>query len=549
MNGGRSASTEILLDGVDNTDTYSASTGQTIPMDSVQEYSVITNGFDAQYGRASGGVVNLGTVAGTNQFHGSVYEYNRVSALAANTYNEDAVDASLRSQGLPINPRDHFTRNQFGFAVGGPILRDKLFFFTNYEWNRIRSTGAQEFEVPSASFLASAAPATQAFFKAYGSALTPGTIVGNTIPVAGFASDPLQLVTVNTSINAGAGSPVNAFFGDSRFDYNPTDRLSMFFRGATYNDAYPSGYVSLSPFNGFSTGQSDFDQSYLYSVSYVITPSLVSTSKIGFSREMKQEPLSTAGIAPSLYLNKANIAIADTVPVFRWTSQAIWRPLRRRDSLRRSANTYQFLEDLGSPTAAPLQGRRKYIQTRDNRTYGAYENAIEQVAKNGTHSDPRSSRSSSATSTPPRSPSIRRANLPTPVTPLNAQRNLRLLHRRACLLAQLRPRGHLQQRQLVLSRTSIWRFDDRLTINAGLRSEFFGVQHNNDPSLDSNFYLGTGNNIAEQVATGQVMNTPNSPVGGLIAKQLNNYAPRVGFAFDPHGRRQVGHPWRLRHQL
>ena len=102
-------------------------------------------------------------------------------------------------------------------------------------------------------------------------------------------------MTVNTSIDAGAGSPVNAFFGDSRFDYNPTDRLSMFFRGATYNDAYPAGYVSISPFNGFSTGQTDFDQSYLYSVSYVINPNLIrparSASVARWSRSHSDPPV------------------------------------------------------------------------------------------------------------------------------------------------------------------------------------------------------------------------------------------------------------------
>lgn len=66
-------------------------------MDSVQEYSVITNGFDPQYGRAAGGVVNLATTAGTNRFHGSVYEYNRVSALAANTYNPIPITRMLRT--------------------------------------------------------------------------------------------------------------------------------------------------------------------------------------------------------------------------------------------------------------------------------------------------------------------------------------------------------------------------------------------------------------------------------------------------------------------
>src|SRR5205807_2295014 len=89
INGQRSASTDILLDGAENVDTFTASVGQTVPLDSVQEFSVLTNNFTAEFGRASGGVVNLVTKSGTNSFHGSGYEYNRVSKLSANTFNND----------------------------------------------------------------------------------------------------------------------------------------------------------------------------------------------------------------------------------------------------------------------------------------------------------------------------------------------------------------------------------------------------------------------------------------------------------------------------
>jgi hypothetical protein len=80
MNGQRSASTSILLDGVDNVDLFTASVGQSVPLDAVQEYRVITNNFGPEYGRASGGVVNVAIKSGTNAFHGSAYEYNRLSA-------------------------------------------------------------------------------------------------------------------------------------------------------------------------------------------------------------------------------------------------------------------------------------------------------------------------------------------------------------------------------------------------------------------------------------------------------------------------------------
>ena len=113
INGQRAASTDILLDGAENVDLYSATVGQPVPMDAVQEFRVTTSDFTAEYGRASGGVVNVATKSGTNGFHGSGYEYNRLSALASNTYDNNANDVA----------RPHFTRNQFGYSIGGPISR------------------------------------------------------------------------------------------------------------------------------------------------------------------------------------------------------------------------------------------------------------------------------------------------------------------------------------------------------------------------------------------------------------------------------------------
>src|SRR5215468_2120637 len=81
INGQRSASTNILLDGGENVDLYTATVGQSVPLDAVQEFRVITSNFSAEYGRASGGIVNVATKSGTNSFHGSLFEYNRVAAL------------------------------------------------------------------------------------------------------------------------------------------------------------------------------------------------------------------------------------------------------------------------------------------------------------------------------------------------------------------------------------------------------------------------------------------------------------------------------------
>src|SRR5581483_10111626 len=81
INGQRSAGTNVMLDGTANNDEFTASRGQTVPLDSVQEFSVLTNNFTAEYGRASAGVVNVVTRAGTNEYHGSAYWFGRFSRL------------------------------------------------------------------------------------------------------------------------------------------------------------------------------------------------------------------------------------------------------------------------------------------------------------------------------------------------------------------------------------------------------------------------------------------------------------------------------------
>jgi hypothetical protein len=92
INGQRQTGTEILLDGVENISVFSDIVGEQIPIDSVQEFNIVTNNFSAEYGRASGGVVNLTTKQGTNRFHGSGWEFNRLSAYTANTYQNDTSD-------------------------------------------------------------------------------------------------------------------------------------------------------------------------------------------------------------------------------------------------------------------------------------------------------------------------------------------------------------------------------------------------------------------------------------------------------------------------
>jgi len=112
-----------------------------VPLDSVQEFRVTVGGQGANEGRSSGGQVALITKSGTNDFHGSAYEFNRNTLTAANTWFNNRSDV----------PRQPLVRNQFGASLGGKIIKDRAFFFFNYERRLDASGTAQERAVPSES--------------------------------------------------------------------------------------------------------------------------------------------------------------------------------------------------------------------------------------------------------------------------------------------------------------------------------------------------------------------------------------------------------------
>ena len=537
ISGQRSASTDILLDGVENVNSFSASTGQQIPLDGVAEYRIITNGFTAQYGRATGGVVNLVTKSGTNSFHGSFYEYNRISALASNTYNENALNFASKANGTPLLPPDHFTRNQFGYSVGGPVMHDKLFFFSNTEWNRIRSAGAQFAVIPTASFIASSAPATQAFFAKYGK-IAPGVAPGQLISVAKFVGPaPLQQVSYSVASDAGAGTPVNAYDSLNRMDWTISQKTNLFFRYVLYNDLFPPGTNNASPYAGYSTGSQDRNQAFLLAVNHSFTSSLISSTKVSFNRLNNLQPLGAAPVGPTLYLNRSNTASVDAV-----TGTNIALPGYSEFSPGNAIpfggpqNFYQFGEDLNwVKHNHDLHVGGQFIQLRDNRVFGAYEESVEQIAKQGVNEGTALTDLQQGSIY-----SFQGAINPQGKFPCYSDPTTGKTIVTAACTVSLPVSAPAFGRENTFNDGNAyvqdnWKITPRFTASLGLRWEYYGVQHNTKPSQESNFFLGTGSSIFQQIRNGQVLSTPNSPVGGIIEKKFNNYGPRVGFAWDLFG--------------
>jgi len=168
VNGARERNNNFLLDGVDNNDTsVPGIAGGVLGADpeSTQEFRVITNNFNAEFGRNTGAIIDVVTKSGTNDFHGNAYEFGRWNAFggARDWFNR-------ASEG----PQDPYIRHQFGFSIGGPIRKNKTFFFFNDEMDRFITTLTGTSVVPTQAFK------TGVFNFTY---IDPNTLGSTTVPV------------------------------------------------------------------------------------------------------------------------------------------------------------------------------------------------------------------------------------------------------------------------------------------------------------------------------------------------------------------------------
>src|SRR5205814_3824952 len=149
VNGGKSDQANVTLDGVDVNDQQQQTAFTSVlrvTLDSVQEFRVTTTNPNAEQGRSSGAQISLVTKSGTNEYHGSLYEFHRNTIFAANNYfnnragvfgpNDFAVISGSAKVGEPKVPRSKLLRNVFGGSLGGPIIKNRAFFFANYEGRR-----------------------------------------------------------------------------------------------------------------------------------------------------------------------------------------------------------------------------------------------------------------------------------------------------------------------------------------------------------------------------------------------------------------------------
>ncbi len=268
----------IRYDGIEGTGIIDASPGNLngeiaspfrlqSSLENVQEFRVESNNYPAEYGTGTGGQVTVVTKSGSNQFHGSVFEYLRNDALDASNYFDRVQKSKLR-------------QNQFGASLGGAIIKNKLFFFGAYEGYRVRSGLNSVEAVPSASACAGAVAAVQPICLA--AFRGPGSVV-----LAGASKDSnfdiLQLQS---------NSVVNENSGNVRFDYKINDKWSIFtryFRDQANNDA-PEGVT------GRHTVIRSVPQNAVFTLSGILTPTVLNEFKVGYNGALTR----VNGVAPTV---------------------------------------------------------------------------------------------------------------------------------------------------------------------------------------------------------------------------------------------------------
>lgn len=544
INGQRSSGTEILLDGVENSDLFATGAAQIVPEDAVQEYRIVTSNFDAQYGRASGGVVNLTTKGGTNSLHGSAWEFNRVSALTARTYDNAAQDFASLQSGLGSIPKGSYTRNQFGYTVSGPVIKNKLFFFQSTEWVRVRSAASLTSYIPTPQLISFTPANVQQYMQvagknapSFGSTLTAAQVVAMTGDHGAFAttvpaSTPVfGLVNYSAAADAGGGNPQNTHDIVGRLDFNMSDATQMFFRYALYNESDFNGVAFNSPYSDYNVGQSDYSQSGLYSINHTFSSNVLSSSKLSFAREnLKQSYNTQFTNIPTLFLDTSPTLNNQPVSFpgfFNLTPGAGGLPFGGPQNVLQATEDFSWIK---GNHAMRYGGQYDYQQ--ENRAFAAYGQALEILGANpGNGLDDLVSGTLSL---------YQKAIFPQGKFPCVRDPNTnKVVATAACTLNPplTQPnfaRSYRYQDWAAYAQDS-WKFNPRLTLNYGLRYEYYGVQHNNHPELDSNFYYGPGSNFIQQVPGGFVATVPNSPIHELWSPSYGTVAPRLGFAWDVFG--------------
>src|SRR6266481_6048014 len=312
VSGQRTTNNNYRLDGVSVNDYANSGPGNVIGaavgVDAIQEFSVLTGGFSAEYGKATGGVINAITKSGTNAFHGDVYEFIRNSAL-------DSRDYFSRSGNTPLA---QFRRNQFGAAVGGPIIKDKTFIFGDYEGFRQAKGITTTITVPSDSARAGILHYDPTTPPPGGCTVTvPGTCTVTVNPTAAAELAMFPQATPGTSakdkgkfIHSGLQIVPENFY-TARVDHK-LSRNDGLFGTYLFDD---TDFTQPDSFNNVLLKSHTRRQTVVLGESHTFGPSVVNSARGGYSRSHALNLIPFGAINPAAALTSLGSTTGQTAPI------------------------------------------------------------------------------------------------------------------------------------------------------------------------------------------------------------------------------------------
>jgi len=504
VSGQRTTNNNYRLDGVSVNDYANSGPGNVIGaavgVDAIQEFSVLTGGFSAEYGKATGGVINAITKSGTNDFHGDVYEFLRNSAL-------DSRDYFSRSGNTPVAA---FRRNQFGAAAGGSIIKDKTFIFGDYEGMRQAKGITTTIKVPSDSARAGTLHYDPAGPPPNLCTVTePGTCTVTVDPAAAAELVMFPHATPGTSvldsgkfINSGLQIVPENFY-TVRVDHKLGTKDTLF--GTYLFD--DTDLKQPDAFNNDILNTHTTRQTVVLEESHTFGASVVNAARVGFSRTHARNLTPAGAVNPAALLTSLGSMPGQTAPMM-----AISGYTRNQGGVGSAPffdhvlNNYQFSDDAfwtfgvhNLKFGTDIE-RMQYNLTAHENPGGRwnFSNLAAFLTNNAKHFE---------------------AGIPSTITPRELRQTLFA--------------GYVQDD---------WRFRPNLTLNLGLRYEMTTAINDAQgkitnvvdiagPKLQCGTLFNSGFNPGNGVPPA---GSACDSVGPYFSNPTRlNFAPRIGFAWDP----------------
>ncbi len=546
VNGARENENNWTIDGVPNLDVYNGNNAIVPDEDALQEFRIDRGNYTAEQGRSAGAAINAILKSGTNQFHGSAFEFVRTADLNANYYFNNAND-------LP-RPPDHY--NNWGYTVGGPVVKDKLFFFWSEEWRRIgQSIGTVQTKVPSdlekagnfSDYAAMGVPEPIVTAQQASNPACTGCVAGqpfpnDTIPAGMLDSNSTALLNtyyptagpIRNGYNYSSSAPTQTSVREEliRMDYSINEKWKAFAHYIQDQNHINSPYALFDD-NVLPNvaGDTEFEplQSFAINLTGQLTPNVVNETQFSIYHNIIRisiNPSSSRSLAPGLdipYYFPNHTNAADRIPNL---------------SFERYAGI--------SPDFPFLNGFFYHTWTDDLSWHRGTHNfrfglLVRQQGKNEDNSNSLTNGSFSFSGTQTG----------------NDLADMLVGFADEYSENQTDPTQHLRYWDTEAYAQDEWRVVPRLSLTYGIRYTYFGpeIDQNN---LDSNFIPqlfapataptvnndGTLSNIpASQLLDGIYLPTNgvivagvNSPYGSAVYKVRKlNFAPRVGFSYDVFG--------------